>query len=247
MAAADRLYNIEAVMVIAVIPRWLVGPAVLAIGLGASLRAAAPVPVGGGVGRVEGLVRLVTASGPAIASGAYPSRRVSAGVAAAPEMSHVVVFLKGVPTTAAPSPRTARMVQKDESFEPAVVAIPAGSTVEFPNADPFFHNVFSLSRGAAFDLGRYRRGDSRSRTFTRAGLVKVYCHLHSHMTASILVFDHPWFVIPDAAGRFALPDVPAGVWQLVAWHERIGESAQPVRVETGQPVRAEFSLPVVTP
>ena len=76
---------------------------------------------------------------------------------------------------------------------PRLVAITRGSTVEFPNADPYFHNVFSLSRGATFDLGRYPRGESRSRAFTKPGLVKVYCHLHSQMSASIMVFDHSHF------------------------------------------------------
>ena len=136
------------------------------------------------------------------------------------------------------------MVQQDEAFVPRVLAIPRGSTVDFPNADPFFHNVFSLSRSATFDLGRFPRGERRSRTFTQAGLVKVYCHLHSHMTASIMVFDHPHFTMPAANGTFVLDDVPAGEHRLSAWHERIGESAKPIVVEPGRTIRVEFSLPV---
>ena len=85
---------------------------------------------------------------------------------------------------------------------PRVVAITRGSTIDFPNSDPFFHNVFSLSRGANFDLGRYPRGESKSRRFPNAGLVKVYCHIHSHMTASIMVFDHPYFRIPVSRRHF---------------------------------------------
>jgi hypothetical protein len=125
-----------------------------------------------------------------------------------------------------------------------VVAITTGSTVEFPNFDPYFHNVFSLSRAASFDLGRFPRGDSRTRKFTTSGLVKVYCQIHSHMSASILVFDHDYFQIPGANGSFALDEVPAGSYQISAWHERIGESIRQVRVEPGQRVRVEFSLPV---
>ena len=114
------------------------------------------------------------------------------------------------------------------------MAITRGSTVEFPNSDPFFHNVFSLSRGATFDLGTVsaRRRAARE-SFTQPGLVKVYCHLHSHMSASIMVFDHPHFVVPQVDGSFVLADVPAGQYRLSAWHERIGESAKNIVVEAG--------------
>jgi hypothetical protein len=125
-----------------------------------------------------------------------------------------------------------------------VVAITTGSSVEFPNFDPYFHNVFSLSRAASFDLGRFPRGDSRVRKFTSAGLIKVYCQIHSHMTASIMVFDHDYFRIPDAEGAFTLDDVPVGTYRISAWHERIGESIRQVRVEPGGRARVEFSLPV---
>ena len=80
---------------------------------------------------------------------------------------------------------------------PRVAAVTVGSTVEFPNLDSYFHNVFSLSRGASFDLGRYPKGESRSRRFTRPGLVKVYCHFHSDMSATIVVFDHPFYTAPS--------------------------------------------------
>jgi hypothetical protein len=138
----------------------------------------------------------------------------------------------------------ATIAQQDEMFVPRVVAITRGSTVDFPNSDPFFHNVFSLSRGASFDLGRYPRGESRLRRFPIAGLVKVFCHIHSHMTASIMVFDHPFFRIPLTDGTFSMDDVPAGSYQISAWHERIGESVSTVRVEPGRTARAEFALPM---
>ena len=92
---------------------------------------------------------------------------------------------------------------------------PAGRRSSFPNDDPVFHNVFSLSSASTFDLGRYPRGQSKTATFTKAGLVKVYCHIHSHMSASILVLDHPYFTIPELDGTFTLPNVPA--WRL---HDR---------------------------
>ena len=104
--------------------------------------------------------------------------------------------------------------------------------------------MFSLSRGASFDLGRFPRGERRARTFTKTGLIKVYCHLHSHMSASIMVFDHQHFVMPDAEGSFVLDNVPAGEHELSAWHERIGESKKPLTVEAGRTARIEFVLPM---
>jgi plastocyanin len=197
------------------------------------------------VGRIEGVVRLTAASLRPVQSGVYPSRRVSAPVVhASPEMNNVVVFIKNAPARERVPVIRATISQKDESFVPRVVAITTGSTVEFPNFDPYFHNVFSLSRVASFDLGRFPRGDSRTRKFTRTGLVKVYCQIHSHMSASILVFDHDYYQIPNADGSFALDDVPAGSYQISAWHERIGESSRQIRLEAGQRTRVEFSLPV---
>jgi plastocyanin len=222
---------------------------VRALSFGAAIAAASalvadPMTAAPAVGRVEGVVRLVAPTDPPIVSGAYPSRRVSRPAARASEISNVIVFIKDAPRTLGLAATRARMMQQDEAFVPHVVAITRGSTVEFPNADPYFHNVFSLSRGAAFDLGRYPRGQSRSYPFNHAGLVKVYCHLHSHMTAAIMVFDHQHFTVPEADGSFALGDVPAGEWRLSAWHERIGESQKTILVQAGRTVRVEFALPV---
>jgi plastocyanin len=197
-------------------------------------------------GRIEGMVRLVAALEPPIPSGAYPSRRVTRPSVKATEIKNVVVFVKDAPREAALPPVRVEMRQQGEDFVPRLVAITRGSSVEFPNADPFFHNVFSLSRGAAFDLGRFPRGESRSRTFTRPGLVKVYCHLHSQMSASIMVFDHGHFAIPEGDGRFALDAIAPGEYRLSAWHERIGESAKQIVVEAGRTTRIEFALPVET-
>ena len=208
--------------------------------------APAPSPSPATTGRIEGVVRLVAKVEEPIQPGAYPSRRVLPPAPKASEINNVVVFVKDAPRAATLGTKKAEMRQEHEGFVPRLVAITRGSSVEFPNADPFFHNVFSLSRGATFDLGRYPRGESRSRTFIKPGLVKVYCHLHSQMSASIMVFDHGHFTIPESDGHFALPDVPAGEYRLSAWHERIGESAKQITVEAGRTVRIEFALPMDT-
>jgi hypothetical protein len=134
--------------------------------------------------------------------------------------------------------------QEREEFIPKVVAITRGSTIDFPNADPIFHNVFSLSGAATFDLGRFPQGQSRSVTFTKPGLVKVFCHLHSHMSASILVLDHPYFTIPEPDGTFTLPAVPVGTHTLVGWHERVGERSATVEVQPGGATSVKIVLPV---
>jgi len=134
--------------------------------------------------------------------------------------------------------------QINESFTPRVVAVTVGSDVEFPNDDPIYHNVFSLSRAKNFNLGRYPKGDSRRVHFDRPGVVKVFCEIHSHMSATVMVFDHPWFAVPDEDGRFELPAVPAGDRQVTAWHERLGDTTIRLRVESGRPADADFILPV---
>jgi len=125
-----------------------------------------------------------------------------------------------------------------------VLAITRGSTVAFPNFDPYFHNVFSLSGTATFDLGRYPDGQSRARQFTRTGAVKRYCHIDSQMSATVLVLAPPYFVSPDPDGRFTIPAVPPGDCSLVGWHARVGEYATHITVSSGQTTAAELSLPV---
>jgi plastocyanin len=180
-----------------------------------------------------------------IGTNAYAPRAVTQQAPpSSPEMRSVVVYLKGAIAPGALPVSHVQIRQEQESFSPRVVAITRGSTVDFPNFDPYFHNVFSLSAAASFDLGRYPDGQSRTRQFTRSGIVKVYCHIHSQMSATILVLDHPYFVTPDADGQFAIPDVPPGDYTLVGWHERVGEQTSRVSVASGQTTTTEVSLPV---
>jgi len=208
--------------------------------------AAAPLGQSPGTGSIAGHVTLTPrVRGTPLPSNAYPSRAIQAhDVQAVPEIRNVVVYLKGVRYNGALSASRVAIRQEHESFVPRVVAITRGSTVDFPNADPFFHDVFSLSSAAAFDLGHYPPGQSRSEKFVKAGLVKVYCHIHSQMSASILVLDHPYFTIPELDGNFTLPNVPPGHYTSVGWHERIGEYTTTVDVEAGKPSSVTLSLPV---
>jgi hypothetical protein len=125
-----------------------------------------------------------------------------------------------------------------------VLPIVKGTTVDFPNKDPIFHNVFSLSGTKSFDLGRYPQDDSRSVTFDQTGVVPVFCHLHSNMSAIILVLDSTFFAVPDAAGHYRIEDIPAGTYTLVGWHERSERVELQVEVLSGQSVELNVTIPI---
>ena len=197
-------------------------------------------------GRVTGSVKLTLANSAPSSASAYERRSVAPRPKPQPEIKNVVIFFSDLAATKA-APRQASIAQKDEQFAPHLVAVTTGSGVAFPNEDPFFHNVFSLSRGAAFNLGRYPSGASRSKTFNRTGIVKVFCEIHSHMSAVIRVFDHGWFTVPNDDGTFAIDEVPPGTHTLVAWHERIGERRDRVTVRAGAATTINFTLPVLEP
>ena len=211
-----------------------------------ALAAAAPPAAAPESGAIAGHVKLTThVRGAPLPSNAYPTRQLGAHEhPATPEIRNVVVYLKDVAFRGELPVTRRELRQENETFVPHVLAIVRGSSVEFPNADPFFHNVFSLSAAATFDLGRFPRGQTRARQFAKAGLVKVYCHLHSHMSATILVLDHPYFTVPEVDGSFELPDVPPGQYTIVGWHERVGERTAPIRVEEGKTTSIELTVPI---
>jgi plastocyanin len=175
---------------------------------------------------------------------AYATRSVAApGLASESERRHVVVYLRSARPQRV-EPMRVSINQRNETFTPRVVAVTVGSEVDFPNDDAIYHNVFSLSRARTFNLGRYPRGDTRRVRFDRPGIVKVFCDIHSHMSATVMVFDHPWFAMPDDTGRFALGTVPPGDHDVTAWHERLGDTTARVRIEPGRVATTDFVLPV---
>jgi plastocyanin len=197
------------------------------------------------VGRLHGTVTLTAGGRTASAATAYARRSVGPRMKPLPETANVVVSFLDLAAASRPAPARTEITQQGEQFVPHVVAIETGTSVSFPNQDPYFHNVFSLSRPGTFDLGRYPSGDTRSRVFDKPGIVKIYCHLHAQMSALIRVFDHAWFTIPDARGEFAINGVPAGSHTIVVWHERIGERQEAITIRPGDTTEVSFTLPVL--
>lgn len=135
-----------------------------------------------------------------------------------------------------------RLDQRNESFFPHVLAIVAGTTVDFPNNDSTYHNVFSLSKTKTFDLGRYAAGRSKSVRFDKPGIVRVFCDIHSHMSAYILVFSHPYFAVTDEQGRYRIDNLPSGTYNVVAWNEAMESESRRVTVHENGDVDLNFSL-----
>jgi plastocyanin len=136
-----------------------------------------------------------------------------------------------VSVTSAPAAKL-RLVQKNKSFEPHVLVVPAGASVEFPNHDPFFHNVFSLFEGKKFDLGLYEAGTSRIVRFDRPGISYIFCNIHPEMSAVVITLATPWYAVSKSDGQLSIPEVPFGRYWLHVWSEGMGpESKEPATRE----------------
>lgn len=196
------------------------------------LASAAPQPVTVQSGSIEGRVE---AAKPRVRRVA---ERYAAGGGAVAKIQPLpaVVVIEGVEGAGAGT-RRHRLAQRDTAFVPGVLVVPPGATVEFPNEDPFFHNVFSYSSVKRFDLGRYPRGESKSVRFDRPGVVRVYCEVHESMRAAVIVTAsaHHAVVAPD--GRFRIDGVPPGSYTLVLWDPEQGESRTRVTVRAGEVTR----------
>jgi plastocyanin len=152
----------------------------------------------------------------------------------------IVVWLSPLSSQPGASPRNSeaprsKIVQRNKRFETRLLAVQVGSVVEFPNLDPFFHNVFSLFDGKQFDLGLYEAGSTRSVRFDRPGVCFIFCNIHSQMSAAVVVVDTPYFTVLNTPGEFEIPRVPAGRYQLNVWAERcspetLKEFSRPVTI-----------------
>ena len=161
-----------------------------------------------------------------------------------PDLLRSVVYLESAPRGAFETSEGGHAVmdQRNETFVPHVLAITTGTTVDFPNSDKFYHNVFSLSKTRRFDLGRYAAGNSRPVRFERAGIVRVFCDIHSHMNAYILVFNHPFFAMTDAEGRYRIENVPPGNYGVIAWNEGTSTEPRPIAVPDGGVAELDFTV-----
>jgi len=112
-----------------------------------------------------------------------------------------------------------RLTQHNKSFEPHVLVVPVGSVVQFPNRDPFFHNVFSLFEGKRFDLGLYEAGSTRNVSFDRPGISYIFCNIHAEMSAVVIALDTPYFSISNRKGELVIPHVPPGRYMMRTWYE----------------------------
>jgi plastocyanin len=206
-----------------------------------SIRGAAARP-GAIRGRVELHRALVTERRPTVADLGAPADR--AGDHDRGDRLKSVVYLETAPPGAFEQiePGRAVMDQQNQTFVPHLLAISTGTTVDFPNSDHIYHNVFSLSKVARFDLGRYAVGKSKWIRFDRSGIVRVFCDIHSHMNAYILVFSHPFFAVTDDAGQYRIGNVPPGTYNLIAWNEGLASEPKQVTIPEGGVTEVDFTL-----
>src|SRR5437660_8880682 len=154
-----------------------------------------------------------------------------------PAINETLVWLEPQGSLKAPkkAPANFQMTTRGKLLIPHVLAIPVGSSVEFPNDDPISHNLFSLSTNNGFDLGLYRKGAGKSHKFDSAGIVNVYCNVHPNMSSVIHVMATPYYTFTDTAGAYSF-DVPPGRYRVVAWNEQGGMAESVVDVPAASPV-----------
>jgi plastocyanin len=219
-------------------------------------------PLAPAVGRIEGSVVVSTAL-----AARRPDFRIYADPGTgsiapaqprdplAAELKNVVIYLDGDSATLPALPerldryRHGSIAQHEERFVPHVLPVLRGAVVQFPNDDNVYHNVFSLSSAAApngkgFDLGRYPKGSSKSWTFDTPGTVQVFCHIHSDMSAVVLVLSNPYFAAPGDDHHYVIDDVPEGDYTILGWHERAKAVVKRVHVAAGQTTNVDFNIPL---
>ncbi len=200
-------------------------------------------------GSIHGVVHVPPESESGRKPNPYPGRASSLQqreIAARGSVTDAVIYVESVPArvdSTLPHPGgTPAMEQRDQAFIPRVVAVAQGGSVAFPNRDPIFHNVFSVSPVKRFDLGRYVKGKSKSVSFNKAGLVNVYCEIHSDMAGFILVTPNRAFAQPDSLGRYWMPPLPPGQYTVIAWHPDLKMVRRTVQVSDTTDVALDLSF-----
>jgi plastocyanin len=165
------------------------------------------------------------------------------------DLGQAVVWLEAVrrpgatiATPASSAPAAGAIEMKEREFAPHVRIVRIGGSVEFPNDDPFSHNVFSSTPLGPFDLGLYRTGSTRAATFARPGVYPIYCNIHHRMVSFVIAVPTPWYTQAANDGRFALRDVPPGTYVLHAWHERGGETTRTLTLGPGATPPLQIAL-----
>jgi len=202
----------------------------------------------GDAGTIAGTLKV-----PAVSSGTsanpYPGR--ASALPGRHEVPHglvtdAVLYVEKIPAKAEsllvddPSGRV--LAQRNQAFSERVLSCVVGTTVDFPNQDPIFHNVFSVSPVKRFDLGKYPRGHSKQVTFRKTGVVQVFCDIHPSMACFILVLPNRAFARPKDDGSFALPKLPAGTYTVKAWHPDFGEQTRTVKVPSSGEVALDLEF-----
>ena len=154
-----------------------------------------------------------------------------------------VVYIEAMNSTLTfpPPSKNPQLDQQDLMFRPLVLPVVVGTTVDFPNSDDVFHNVFSYSKPKEFDLGRYPNGQRKKVLFDETGVVNVYCDIHAYMYATILVLDNPFFASPDEDGNYVIGNVPAGTYNLGFWYGRKKIDSKSVTIKGGEIVTVPFT------
>lgn len=169
------------------------------------------------------------------------------------QLRNFVVHIEGVITNAVAATTTTtnvmvrvdtkRIKQEKANFSPSVMPIVVGTTVEWPNNDEIFHNVFSMSEAKSFDLDLYKGNPPDKRvTFDKAGRVEVFCSIHANMHCTVLVLENQYFAVADERGRYTITNVPPGTYKLKAWHERLPSQSQEITVTAEGDVTVNFTL-----
>lgn len=159
------------------------------------------------------------------------------------DKEHIVVYLIGEDIDSkkyTPKDINLSMSSKQKKFEPSFVAGVVGSTVTFPNEDRILHNVFSLSKAKTFDLGLYPKGEKKTVTFDKAGVIKVYCNIHPKMVGYVVVLNNPFYGVTDKNGKFTIKDAPMGDYKIAAWHRFGKGDTKPIKIDKSKDVKIDL-------